>query len=569
MPSLVQSFIFRNRPISKLAPHIHLLLVVLLVVRSVYVGLFFDSIYLILNIIMLFALVLSFWIFEMTLKNKFVLSFMTPFAFVFFLTLYAVFVFDFLIFFYVVGAALMSLTYMKPKGMLIYIMLSSVFLLLILALGINVLGEGFSPAQHFMSLFLATGLNLLLYFFNKSYTSLIDELEKTKEKALEASRIKSDFLANMSHEIRTPLNSIIGLTEVVSRYSTDRKVADYIKTLKKSSSHLLTLVNDVLDFSRIDQDIINVHEATYSFKSLIKDVLDVIRPRLEGKDPPIELDIDIEKDLLTFSLMGDKTKLTQILISIMTNSLKYTQMGYVRLKAERIPNDSSKEVQIRFTIIDTGIGIQEKDKINLFTEFSRFNLDENANIEGAGLGLAIAHGFIKAMGGELKIDSVYQKGTTVIIDITQKIICDEQINGTVEDESTNPKPTRLLVVDDVESNLVVIKGFLEHENFELHCVSSGLDAIQKSMEHKYDLILMDHMMPVMDGAETMKKIRREDNYNSRTPIIVVTANVLAGVKEEFIEAGFDDYISKPIDIMELNMMLSKWLGSMKARETMV
>ena len=563
MINFVESLIFRNRPISKLAPNIFLLLVVLLVVRSVYVGLFFASYYLILNIVLLSALVFSFWILEMTVRSKFILSFLAPFAVVFFMTLYAIFVFDFLLFLYTIGAALISLTYMKPKGMLLFIILSSVLLLLILVLGINVLGEEFSSTHHYINLFLATGLNILLYLFNKSYTRLIDELEETKEKALEASRIKSDFLANMSHEIRTPLNSIIGLTEVISRYSKNEKVAKYIKTLKKSSKHLLALVNDVLDFSKIEQGIIDVHEVTYSFKSLIKDVLDIIRPRLEAKEPSIELDIDINSDLMTLSLIGDKTKLAQILINIMTNSLKYTQEGYVRLKAEGIYKDLSNEINLRFTISDTGIGIHEKDKVNLFTEFSRFNLDQNASIEGTGLGLAIVYRFIKTLGGDVKIDSAYEKGTTVIINVTQKINYDEQTNSTIDETNIEVKSAKILVVDDVESNLVVIGGFLENQNFELHYVSSGLEAIQKSMEHKYDLILMDHMMPIIDGTKTMKKIRNENNYNRNTPIIVVTANALVGAKEKLIEAGFDDYVSKPIDIKNLNMILSKWLDQNK------
>ena len=425
MINLIESLIFRNRPISNLAPHIFLLLVILLVVRSIYVGLFFASYYLILNIILLSALVFSFWILEMTVRNKFILSFIAPFAIVFFLTLYAIFVFDFLIFLYMIGAALVSLTYMNPRGMLFYIILSNVLLFLILILGINVLGEEFSTTHHYINLFLATGINFLLYFFNKAFTHLINELEETKERALEASRVKSDFLANISHEIRTPLNSIIGLIEVISRYTIDKKAAGYIKTIKKSSKHLLSLINDVLDFSKIEQGIINIHEVTYSFESLIKDVLDIIRPHVEGKDPPIELNVDIDKDLLTFSFIGDKTKLAQILINILTNSLKYTQKGYICFKAEKIHKDSSKEIDIRFTIIDTGIGIKEKDKNKLFTEFSRFNLDQNASIEGMGLGLAIVYRYVKAMGGEVKIDSAYEKGTTVIINITQKINNDE------------------------------------------------------------------------------------------------------------------------------------------------
>ena len=421
MISLVESLIFRNKPVSKLAPNIFLLLMVLLIVRSIYVGLFFATFYLILNILLLSALVITFWILEMTVKSRFILSLFAPFAVVFFLTIYSIFVFDFLIFLYTIGAALISLTYLNPKGMLFYIVLSSVMLILIVVLGFNVLGEEFSPVHHYINLFLATGINFLLYLFNKSYTNLIEELEDTKEKALEASRVKSDFLANMSHEIRTPLNSIIGLTEVISRYTKNDRAAEYVKTLKKSSKHLLTLVNDVLDFSKIEQGVIEVHEATYSFKSLIKDVFDIIRPRLEAKEPAIELDIDIDGDLLESSLIGDKVKLTQILINILTNSLKYTQEGYVRLKAERVHKDSPNEIDLRFTIIDTGIGIHEKDKVNLFTEFSRFNLDQNASIEGTGLGLAIVYRFIKAMGGEIKIDSAYEKGTTVIINITQKI----------------------------------------------------------------------------------------------------------------------------------------------------
>ena len=563
MINMVESLIFRNRPVSKLAPNILLLLIVLLLVRSLYVGLFFDSFYLILNIALLSALVFTFWILEMTVKNRFILSFLAPFAVVFFLTLYAIFVFDFLIFLYAIGAALVSLTYMKPKGMLLYIVLSSVSLLIILVLGINILGEEFSSAHHYVNLILATGINFLLYLFNKSYTSLIDELEQTKEKALEASRIKSDFLASMSHEIRTPLNSIIGLTEVISRYTKNEKAAEYIKTLKKSSKHLLTLVNDVLDFSKIEQGIVDVHEVTYSLKSLIKDVLGIIRPRLEEKEPSIELDIDIDSELLSFSFIGDKIKLTQILINIMTNSLKYTQEGSVRLKVEGIQKSSSREMELRFTITDTGIGIHEKDKINLFTEFSRFNLDQNASIEGTGLGLAIVYRFIQAMGGEIKIDSAYKKGTTVIISITQKINYNGQIDANIEEKSIKLNAAKLLVVDDVESNLVVLEGFLENQNIELHCVSSGLEAIQKSMERKYDLILMDHLMPLMDGTETMKKIRNVDNFNCHTPVIVVTANAVIGVREKLIAAGFDDYISKPIDIKELNMKLGKWLGQNK------
>ncbi|MBR2751362.1 MAG: response regulator [Clostridiales bacterium] len=417
----------------------------------------------------------------------------------------------------------------------------------------------------------AVFLALVLEKLNKQqqeYTAHVLKLEK--QAADEASEAKSRFLADMSHEIRTPINAILGMNEVIYRESDSRDIRGYSRNIRQSGQNLLQLVNSILDFSKIENGKMEIVPARYSVKSQIAYVMNSISERARAKFLEVELDVDPN---IPSELYGDNTRINEIIMNLLTNAVKYTEKGTVTLtirEKERRPGPDASTL-LYVEVKDTGIGIKESDMSKLFESFERLDVVRNRNIEGTGLGISVTTKLLSLMGSELKVKSTYGVGSTFWFELWQKIEDEEplgDIKAKLNDEdgevtyqeSFRAPEAKILVVDDTKMNIVVVVNLLKRTDIQVNTAISGQDAIRLASEKKYDLILMDQRMPGMDGTTAMKTIREsEDTKNRETPIICLTADVVRGAKEKYIEEGFNDYLTKPVDARALEKMLLNYL----------
>jgi len=513
----------------------------------------------------------------------------------------------------------------------------------------------------------------------------ITDLRKAVEAANDASRAKSNFLARMSHEIRTPMNAIIGMTELALRGNDPNDIHKHIRMVKDAGAHLLSIINDILDFSKIEMGKLEIIPADYLFSSMINDVISIIRMRVIDSEVKFAVNVDCD---IPNVLSGDETRIRQVLLNILNNAVKYTDKGFVLLviKGKRIDDAS---VNLVMKVMDSGKGIKQEDIKSLFGEYTQFDLEKNRGIEGVGLGLAITWNIVKAMGGEIKVQSEYGRGSLFTVTLPQKISSNEplavvedvkeknvlvyerrdiyadSITSTVNNlgisctlvsndsellevmmnqifnfifisfdllESNRKKiseyaadakivvltefgeaipdaklrvlampaysipianilngisesfiydedeegilkfaapSAKVLVVDDINTNLKVAEGLLSPYKMQIDLRKSGRDAVEAVKFKKYDLVFMDHKMPDMDGVEATRAIRElgvDNPYYRDLPIIALTANAVTGIKEEFLKNGFNDYLSKPIETVKLNTVLEKWIPKEK-RET--
>jgi len=406
------------------------------------------------------------------------------------------------------------------------------------------------------------------------------ELEKQTEIAIQASRAKSQFLATMSHEIRTPMNAVIGLSEIVlhrGQLPSDSK--NDIQQIHQSGSSLLGIINDILDISKIEAGSFELVPSEYDTASLINDTVNLNLVRIADK--PIAFVLEIEGDFPR-KLLGDELRVRQILNNIISNAVKYTREGKVTLCVEwdKVPHmETVQEAELRFTVCDTGIGIRQEDMGKLFSEYSQLDTMANRKIEGTGLGLAVTKKLLEMMGGTIAVESEYRKGSVFTVTLLQGIvdstgIGEETANRLKGFQYVSPVMEKgidyswmpygkVLVVDDMPVNLQVAKGLLEPYGLVIDTALSGAEAIEKvgRIDASYDIIFMDHMMPGMDGIQAVGLIRNEigGEYCRNVPIIALTANALAGNMEMFLSKGFNGYISKPIDIAQLDETLNKFI----------
>ncbi|MCL2399401.1 MAG: ATP-binding protein [Defluviitaleaceae bacterium] len=511
--------------------------------------------------------------------------------------------------------------------------------------------------------------------------NIIEHMQLAKLEAESASKAKSEFLSKMSHEIRTPMNAIIGMSEIILRENLSHTARDQAATIKQSGNHLLSIINDILDLSKVESGKLKITNVEYLFHSTIHDVINMVKMRMSN--PEVQFVVYMGHDIPN-ELFGDEVRLRQILINILANAVKYTQKGHISLDISgKKANDDTLLLTIK--IKDTGIGIKPEDIDNLFCEFAQFDLEKNQNVEGTGLGLHIAKSLITLMGGEVEVNSVYGEGSEFVISLPQKygkvnyetpsfaninvlLYCRTPLNteyitrslqdlnvtycivsnnrelhdklvgewdfifaeadlayaanhmiktrqlstkivmlfdsydaaytvrdghdfsilimpayfisivnilsgGDIGYSEISRQPdhfialeANILLVDDIDTNLKVGQGLLRLCGLDVDTCTGGESAIEAVLAKDYDLVFMDHMMPGMDGVEAVKVIRDYGDKYANLPIVALTANAIVGAREMFLQNGFDDFLSKPIEINKLNSILAKWIPKEKQKQ---
>ena len=414
------------------------------------------------------------------------------------------------------------------------------------------------------------GLYLLLGFAIAQEFVDIRKMQHEKDLASANAGARTQFLANISHEIRTPINSILGMNKMILKETDDSKIESYANIVNESGELLLSLINNILDFSKIDSGKHEIVNTVYNPRKIISNICRAMSSAATDKN--INWVYTISENMPEM-LYGDSKSLSQILINLLSNAVKYTNVGGVCLTAECEITD---KCILTIKVTDTGIGIKREDLNMIFDPFSRTDLEKNQSIQGTGLGLAITKQLIEEMGGSINIDSEYGIGSTFIVTLPQDIPTKEQIQtaqnaptvlSSDEDklDAINPSyqapDAKVLVVDDNNTNLIVVKAFLKDTKLQLDLSTSGKEAFQKCCSQKYDLILMDHMMPECDGIEAMHLIKeKSESLNSSTPIIILTANASKDSEIGYIQEGFDNYLSKPVDSDKLIKMVRMYLA---------
>ncbi len=416
---------------------------------------------------------------------------------------------------------------------------------------------------------------VLLLIFN--FITLMIYNRKLSEAAVQANQAneaKSYFLSTMSHDIRTPMNAILGLNEMVLRESDDEKILGYSGNIRTAGNTLLGIINDILDFSKIEAGKMDIINGDYRFVSMLNDLVNMVQKKTEDKGLTFKLDIDSG---IPSILNGDEIRIKQVITNILSNAVKYTKEGSVTFSVgyEKIP-DKQDAVILKVSVADTGIGIKPEDISRMFKAFERVEEKRNRNIEGTGLGMTIAQSFLVKMGSHLQVESVYGEGSVFYFNLEQKVVKWNPI-GDYEDafrqtlkerkgyrEKFTAPTAKVLVVDDAPVNLTVFLGLLSSTKIQIDTAENGDEAIGLFKKKQYDVIFLDHMMPEKDGIEVLGEMRGlKDTPNYKTPIICLTANAISGMSEMYIKAGFDDYMTKPIDPDRLEGMLLQYLPKEK------
>ena len=399
-----------------------------------------------------------------------------------------------------------------------------------------------------------------------------EELAHDKIIADSANKAKSEFLSNMSHEIRTPINAIMGMDEMIIRESRDKNILEYAENLQNAARNLLGLVNDILDFSKIEAGKMEIIPVEYALSSMLNDLINMIQKRAEKKN--LTFQINASPDIPSI-LFGDEIRIKQVITNILTNAVKYTEKGGVTLNVTSRQADL-ENIYLCISVSDTGIGIKKEDLSKLFSAFERIEEKRNRTIEGTGLGMNITQRLLAMMNTKLEVESEYGKGSTFSFKIEQKVVDPEPLGDFQENykrsisqheeyhESFTAPDAKILVVDDTVMNLTVIKGLLKQTKIQIDTATNGPDCLAIVAKKRYDIIFLDHRMPGMDGIETLHIMQKMmNNPNAYTPIISLTANAISGSREKYIEAGFSDYLTKPVNGLQLENLIREYLPRKK------
>ncbi len=412
--------------------------------------------------------------------------------------------------------------------------------------------------QYLLLTYAETIICLCMYFtIENPDVHMIKKLEKANIKAEKANRAKSDFLSSMSHEIRTPLNAIIGFSEAIKKDETVEECHNDADDIIMAGQNLLEIINGILDISKIEANKMEMVNNNYNLKKNCENIAKLVKTRIGEK--PIDFKVNIAPDIPDV-LYGDGGKIKEIITNILTNAVKYTEKGEIDFKVSCINQKGTSTIFI--TVEDTGRGIKKENLEKLFTKFQRLDEDRNTTIEGTGLGLAITKSYVDMMGGKIIVQSKYGEGTKFSVYLKQKIVAMVETTTTNEVQETNLnfENKKVLIVDDNNLNLKVAARLLKEFNLEPELIDSGFACIDKiKAGNTYDLILMDDMMPKMTGVETFKQLKEISGFN--TPVVILTANAISGMKEKYMSDGFNDYLAKPIDKNELKRVLSNYLGN--------
>ena len=445
--------------------------------------------------------------------------------------------------------------------------------ILTLTFVIIILGLIFQPIinKHVTVTGLIVSVGLFILYMTvetNDYQKLIQankELSIARIEADAANKAKSAFLANMSHEIRTPLNAFLGLNDLIIDEADNINTLENAENIKSAGNALLSIVNEILDISKIESGEIEIRNAPYHLGEIIKDINVIIGSRAKDKNIPFMMDIDYD---LPDHLVGDASKIRQIIINVLNNSVKYTQKGAIIFTMRGKVQD--KFLILKMQTFDTGMGIKKEDLSRLFESYRRVDTKKNKNVEGTGLGLSIVKQSIDMMGGTISVRSNYGLGTTFYVEVMQPIASYNTIQEYLEEQKTShltriidtftASQAKILIVDDNEMNLKVACGFLKNTLATLITANGGPESLDILSKEKFDLILLDSFMPILDGPGVLKKIRANiNNINYKTPVIVLTADALTGSKEKYLEMGFNNYLSKPVDAKSLRETLLTYL----------
>lgn len=425
----------------------------------------------------------------------------------------------------------------------------------------------------------------LAWIFDMTFVNhYTEEMIRLRQEAEKANLAKTSFLAHMSHEIRTPMNAIIGFSDLCLNNGDEGEIKEYVQSIRESAGTLMVLINEVLDISKIESGKIVLTDVAYSMKELMKEVISAIIPQINAKH--LTFRYLLEKDVPVM-LKGDKKEIRHIMSNLLSNAVKYTAEGTILFKVKEIERKDRKTL-LEIIVKDTGIGIKEENREQIFDRFERFDVKKNYAVEGTGLGLSIVKDLVQLMDGSIEVESVYGEGSLFRAGIWQEVLderkgeayrgsnCDdikytlEQLKNAVYGNRGKRKRrsirfpgAKVLVVDDNQVNLKVASGLLKLYGIDAELAESGEECLNAVKKQTYDIIFMDQMMPGMDGVETLSRLREIKKGNKSTPVIALTANALVGVKEEMLEEGFDDFLGKPMDLTELENVLIRFLKELQ------